>query len=451
MQYFRYISFIILSLSFNSTVFAQKIEGLVIDAGTGEVLEGVNIYDPVRKTGTVTNAEGKFSLKKVDPETSYSFSFIGYETEKYTLPELKELKFIVQLSQTTENLSDVELKTQTLHKKLPYVKLQDLPKAMYSFSHVRLGNKLFITGGSETQEVDQALKLMEEYASVGFDEFINALKRNPGMHWPEFNSQIVSYDLENNQWETASVETIERTHHNAETVGGKIYIFGGKTLSLNQRKEILPNEIEVFDPATGDLLVDETNPHQAVNFASFTTDSLLFVAGGSTRKYRTTGRKDYSNQVHVYNPGTGYWKELGPMPEGKETTAICVGEQVYFIGGYKEQPLAFIEQLDLKNGKWKRLGRLSSPIEKPALATKNNIIYILDQEKIITFNILDHSLKEYKVDFDEVMPHMTVYGDDLFIFGGYLLSNFELTPSDNFYKISLSDFGKTKVDLEKSL
>ncbi|MGB7841243.1 MAG: kelch repeat-containing protein, partial [Salinimicrobium sp.] len=430
---------------------AQKIEGLVIDSATGEVLEGVNIYDPGRETGTVTDSEGKFKLKNVDAATLYRFSFIGYETKEYTPAELEKLNFLVKLRQTPENLSGIELKVQKLHKKLPYVKLQDLPKAIYSFAHVRLGNKLFITGGSETQEVDQALKLMEEYASVGFDEFLNALKRNPGMDWPEFNSQIFGYDLDNNQWETAPVKTIERTHHNAEAVDGKIYIFGGKTLSLNQRKEILPNEIEVFDPATGELLVDETNPHHAVNFASFTTDSLLFVAGGSTRKYRTTGRKDYSNQVHVYNPKTGYWKELGSMPEGKETTAIRVGEVVYFIGGYQEEPLDFVEQLDLKTGKWKRLGQLPSPIERPSLTAKNNVIYIFGEERIVAFNIVDGSLKEYKVDFDEVMPQMTVYGDNLYIFGGFILSNFELSPSANFYKISLSDFDKTEVNREKSL
>ncbi len=449
--FLRFLPVFILLLNLQSQVLAQKTEGLVIDAGTGEVLEGVNIYDPVRETGTVTNSEGKFKLKDVDPEAFYRFSFVGYETKEYTPAELEAQNFIVKLRQTHENLSGIELNVQKLYKKLPYIKLQDMPKAVYSFSHVRLGNKLFITGGSESEEVDQALKLMEEYASVGFDEFLNALKRNPGMDWPEFNSQLFGYDLDNNQWETAPVKTIERTHHNAEAVDGKIYIFGGKTLSLNQRKEILPNEIEVFDPATGELMVDETNPHQAVNFASFTTDSLLFVAGGSTRKYRTTGRKDYSNQVHVYNPKTGYWKKLGPMPEGKETTAIRVGEVVYFIGGYQEEPLAFIEQLDLKTGKWKRLGNLPSPIEKPSLATKNNIIYIFEEKSIVAFNIVDGSLKEYKVDFDEVMPQMTVYRDDLYIFGGYLFFNFKLTPSDNFYKISLSDFAKTEVIREKSL
>ena len=449
--FFKHLPVLILLLTFQQTVLAQKIEGLVIDGQTGELLEGVNVYDTQSETGTVTNAEGKFTLWKVDPETFYSFSFVGYETKKYNSSQLEELDFIVRLERRTEDLPDVQVSLQKLYKKLPYVKLQDLPKAIYSFSHVLYGNKLYIAGGSISKEEDEALRLMEEYASVGFDEFLKALKRHPDIEWPEFNSQIFSYDLNTKIWETNSAETIGRTNLNAEVVDGKIYLIGGQSLSTNHLKELLPNQIEVFNPATGELRVDETNPHQAVHFASFTTDSLLFVAGGSTRRYRTTGKKEYSGQVHVYNPGTGYWKELGPMPEAKETTAIRVGEKVYFIGGYKEQPLDFIETLDLRNGKWKRLGTLPSPIENPALATKNNIIYILEEKKITTFNTLDNSLKQFKIDFDEVLPHMSLYENDLYIFGGYLFSNFVLTPSDNFYKISLSDFAKTEVIREKSL
>lgn len=441
----------ILLFSLQFQVQAQKIDGLVIDNGTGEVLEGVNVYNPILKTGTITDSEGKFKLKNVDSTTFYRFSFVGYQSEDYDLAALEKAGFVVKLKQISENLADVNLAGRKLHKKLPYVKLQNLPKPVYDFSHVRLGEKLFITGGSESIEVDQALKLMEQYASVGFDEFLNALKRNPDMDWPEYNTQIFSYDFEKNQWETASVATIKRSHHNVEVVDGKIYIFGGKSLSVNQLVELLPDKIEVFDPATGELLVDETNPHQAVNFASFATDSLLFVAGGSTRRYHTTDRKAYSNQVHVYNPSTGYWKELGSMPEAKETTAIRVGDQVYFIGGYKKEALGFVEVLNLNNGKWKRLGSLFSPMKRPSLATKHGIIYILEEKKILAFNTHDDSLKEYKVDFDEVMPQMSIYGSNLYIFGGYLLSNFELQPSNSFYAISLSDFKETQVSREKQL
>lgn len=449
--FFSLLPALILFLGFQSRALPQKIDGLVMDDSTGEVLEGVNIYDPVREYGTVTDSEGKFRLKKVDPETFYSFSHIGYETAEYNLAQLEQTDFVVRLKQVSENLRPVTLAGQKLHDRLPYMRLQEMPKTLYAFSHAVLGNKIYITGGKQSKEVEQALKLMERYASTGFDEFLAALKRNPDMDWPKYNSSIFSYDLQANTWETEDVETVERAFHNSETVDGKIYTFGGKTLSMNKLKEYLPNKIEIFNPATGELLVDETNPHQAVNFASFSKDSLLFVAGGSTRYHHVTNRKDYSNQVHVYNSRTGYWKELGPMPEAKETTAIREGDKVYFVGGYHEQPLDFVEMLNLKNGKWNRLGRLFSPVEKPALAAKNGSIYIYADKRILVLDLKTNDLKEYRTDFDEVSPQMIIYKDHLYLFGGLVKFNCEENPSSNFYKIALSDFEKTRIWQEKNL
>jgi TonB-linked SusC/RagA family outer membrane protein len=61
------------------------IEGTVTDATTDEVLVGVNVVIPGTTTGTVTNAEGQYSLEVPSARDSLSFSFVGYETRTVSI------------------------------------------------------------------------------------------------------------------------------------------------------------------------------------------------------------------------------------------------------------------------------------------------------------------------------------------------------------------------------
>lgn len=60
---------------------AQQVSGTVTDAQTGDPLVGVNILVKGTSTGTVTNAEGHYSLSVPSLQDSLRFSYIGYETK----------------------------------------------------------------------------------------------------------------------------------------------------------------------------------------------------------------------------------------------------------------------------------------------------------------------------------------------------------------------------------
>jgi hypothetical protein len=79
----------------------------------------------------------------------------------------------------------------------------------------------------------------------------------------------------------------------------------------------------VFDIKSQTVTIDNTNPHQASEFASFTHKSNIIIMGGSI-KMKENGSKEYSTKVHSFDINSGYWYELADMPTAKETNGILI-------------------------------------------------------------------------------------------------------------------------------
>src|SRR5690606_10382418 len=59
----------------------RVIRGKVTES-SGETLPGVNVVVKGTQTGTVTNADGVFSLSIPDEQTTLVFSFVGYRSQE---------------------------------------------------------------------------------------------------------------------------------------------------------------------------------------------------------------------------------------------------------------------------------------------------------------------------------------------------------------------------------
>lgn len=70
-------------LGFSNGIYAQKaITGVVKDAANGGTLPGVNVTVKEKAgVGTVTDIDGKFSLKLPEGAKTLVFSFIGYTSQ----------------------------------------------------------------------------------------------------------------------------------------------------------------------------------------------------------------------------------------------------------------------------------------------------------------------------------------------------------------------------------
>ncbi|HQK41163.1 MAG TPA: galactose oxidase, partial [Flavobacterium alvei] len=223
----------------------------------------------------------------------------------------------------------------------------------------------------------------------------------------------------------------------------KIYVLGGKRVSTNGVFEYLDNKIEVFDPENQSIIIDNTNPHQAADFASFEYNGNLIVMGGST-KMNEDAVKLYSNKVHSYNINSGYWYELDNLPTAKETTGVLIKNKIYLVGGFNSKPLNTIESFDLITEKWTTEGELFKAVSRPAITNDGNLIYFFDNERIYTLDTNTRLLKEYQIDLPLQASKLFYSEDKLYLFGGYIENYYSKYPSPILISIDINEFKNTK-------
>ncbi|HEY4651133.1 MAG TPA: TonB-dependent receptor [Pontibacter sp.] len=97
--------FAVCLLALCHTTYAQTIvTGQVIDALTKEPLYGVTVRAKQAKTGTISGADGKFSLTTTLPGDSLVFSYIGYDAQQ---KPLHTSALLVQLQPSVNQLNQV--------------------------------------------------------------------------------------------------------------------------------------------------------------------------------------------------------------------------------------------------------------------------------------------------------------------------------------------------------
>ena len=417
---------------------------------TNTPIEYVNVYFKKTKEGIFTNEKGEFYLKlhsNLKPTDTIHFSFIGYNTKSIIFSGLEQLNFIVHLSKKTEHLNEVTVSNQVeLKNQIPFKKLSSLKKGVYNFGSELIENKIYVTGGDQSLIEDTEKKVFNEVSSIPeatYEDLLKKLRSSSNFTWENYSDKLQVYDITKNSWAISNLEFRKRAYHQTVCIN-EMYVLGGKSLSKNGKYEYLDNKIEVLDLQKGKIIIDETNPHQAINFAAFSNQDNIIIMGGST-KLKKSGEKIYSNESHIYDTSSGYWYELPKMTRPKEVSGIIVKNKIYLIGGFNKNPLTEIESYDLKNGQWKKEGNLFSGMENPALAYSDNCIYIFSSGLILTYNTKTKILNEYKIALHTKNSQMHCYDGNLYIFGGFNEDEFTKSTSSKMSVIDLSDFYKTKI------
>ena len=440
-----FITLMFIVVFFNSVSVAQNTRGLVIEEKSKKPLAGVSVFIEKTGIGTTTNEKGEFYFKyfsKINENDTLKFSSIGYVTLKVSFPELKGSSYIVLLSESAHLLEGVTITSdKPLNIQIAYTKLSPLKKGLYSYGSVLAEDKIWVIGGDESNEDGRGFKSIE---FVG-----NNLKMKSHFSWQNYSDKLYTYDIQSDTWITSSLKFSKRAYHSIHYFNNIIYVLGGKRLSTNRKLEYLDDKIEVFDIKKNTLLVDNTNPHQAVNFASFVYNDNLVVLGGSTR-IKINEEKDCSNKVHLLNLKTGLWYELNNMPDAKETKGVIIDNIIYLFGGFNLKPLDNIETYNITTGEWKVAGQLFYGVERPAVACNDSIIYIFDDGRIQTYSLKTKQLNMYSIELPLKSCEMFCVNNKLYILGGwtkYDISNDEsyITPSPDLYSIDLSEFKKAVI------
>ena len=167
-------------LLINTTIWAQQekftISGYIEDAGSGEKLIEANIFDDVSISGTVSNLYGFYSITLPKDSVKLSFSYIGYNTQRFELYLDKDITMDIQLGEdnaletvtvTAESASEkIEEQTQMSKIDIPIGQIKKIPalmgevdvmKALQLLPGVQSGGEgtsgLYVRGGSPDQNL----------------------------------------------------------------------------------------------------------------------------------------------------------------------------------------------------------------------------------------------------------------------------------------------------------
>nr|WP_255667794.1 carboxypeptidase-like regulatory domain-containing protein [Flavobacterium sp. ENC] len=433
---------------------AQHIKGIVVAKKNNLPVENTNVLSLSGKIGTVTDKNGTFSLEllpQFKENEILEFSHIGFTTLKISIEDLKKTNFKVLLSEETENLSGLTIKANhdlKLKSKLSFTTLAPLKYPLFSFGSFLKDGKIYVIGGDGSRESDAWKKVTREKADPTLKDLQDELRQNSTFLF--YKGDFSTYDIKSDSWETLPIKFTKRACHNIHLYDNSIYVLGGKRISVNGKFEYLQDQIEVLDLNNQTIKIDNTNPHQAVNFGSFTYKDNIIVMGGSV-KTTESGKKDFTNKVHLYNITSGYWYELDTMPTAKETTGILVNDKIYLIGGDDGKPVSKIETYNLITQKWEIEGELLSGVERPAITYHDNIIYFFEDLKMCVYDLKTKQLKEYEIELPMKYSAMYYYNTKLYILGGRADKNYSKIPSSKVVSIDINEFELTKPVKSKIL
>ena len=324
---------------------------------------------------------------------------------------------------------------------------------LHDFGSFLNNGKIYVLGGDGSENENMFLKTMEYYPDIdNFGEFLAKANRFHSFSKTRYKGNLQIYNIKNDTWTKSNLKLRKRAYNNANFYNNKIYVLGGKNLASHGRyfNEYLDNKIEVVDLEKNTVTIDNTNPHQAVNFASFNYKDNIIVVGGSV-KLKKNGFREYSNKVHLHNLKTGLWYNLATMPVAKEVNGVIIDSIIYLIGGFNNKPLNSIETYNITTGKWQKVGELFKALERPAITHHKQFIYIFDDGKIYTYNTQTKELKKYFIGISVKAAQLYYANHKLYILGGYKLTNYSITNSSDLFSINLNEFDLTKVIESKTL
>jgi hypothetical protein len=90
----------------------STISGKITDSQNGETLIGATIYIAEKKTGTVSDLYGNYSISLLQGQYTITISYIGYGTVKKMIPLDKDIILNIELSVKQENLKEVEITSE---------------------------------------------------------------------------------------------------------------------------------------------------------------------------------------------------------------------------------------------------------------------------------------------------------------------------------------------------
>lgn len=431
-----------------TAIYSQRIKGVILDAESNNPIKDVHIFINEKSVTTTSNFNGKFRINvnnSLSGKDTIHITHIGYESKK--IPLIKN-DLLIYLEPNSNKLTEVNLVSRKFKSELIYNRLSPMKNRLYSFGSILKGDKIYVFGGNSSYGINNFRKVAENNPDLDFKDFLKKAGLNPNYSLSVFNGDMQVYDIKTDTWRKDTLKLRKRANHSVVANNNKIYVLGGTRVSKNGKFEYLEDKIEVLDINNNSVKVDYTNPHQAVNFSSFSYKDNLILIGGSNKK-KKSGKKLFSNKVHIYNTKSGLWYKLADMPVAKEVKGVLISDKVYLFGGYNNKPLKDIESYNLLTGKWRKEGELTIPMEKPAITYKDNMVYLYEKGKVLTYDTESKELAEYSINLSVKDANLHVADNKLYLLGGLKENSYSYLPSSDVIRINLKEFDRTRIKQSK--
>jgi hypothetical protein len=137
---------------------------------------------------------------------------------------------------------------------------------------------------------------------------VTSLGLTSGKTWRDVSNQALAYTPATGAWRALPpVPGPGRLAATAQTVRGKVYVFGGYTIDSAGKERSLPN-VDIYDPAANRWTRGTDMPTAVDDAVSGTyRDSLIYIVSG----WRD---RDNVRDVQIYDPANDTWSAATPFP-----------------------------------------------------------------------------------------------------------------------------------------
>jgi N-acetylneuraminic acid mutarotase len=284
-----------------------------------------------------------------------------------------------------------------------------------------LDGRIWLAGGltGSTEASDKATNQTEYYDLASHTWHVG-----PGLPFPVHHAMLVSYqgklwliggfltqgpnleaaasnkvlilDPAKGRWVEGPPLHHPRAAGAAVVVGNQIVVFGGRTGGRSQAEV---KQTEVFDGKSWHDAADI--PFPGDHLGGVTDGTYAYALGGRTLKPSAN-----HNAVQRFDPATGQWTQLTPMPvANSDMGAAYVGGQLITVGG--ENGLAVfgtVQAYNLATNSWSTLPSLVDARHGMAVAVIGNTIYAIDGASLPGHAGSTHTLQTFAVPPPAVQP-----------------------------------------------
>lgn len=205
-------------------------------------------------------------------------------------------------------------------------------------------------------------------AVINYDNHIYAI----GGETAQGVSTVVErFNPQANSWTALSAKPVGVTDISAATIGGLIYVPGGKLASG------LPTDVtEIYDPQSNQWLSGSPLPKPLCGYTLAVFEGNIYLFGG-------WDGQQVVNDAYVFDYHTNSWSPIQPLPTARAYAgAVVVGGKIYVIGGWDGKDALTTDEVyqpDLATGNspWAQAPALPSGRYGMGIANLANIIFVV--------------------------------------------------------------------------